>query len=143
MKMRILIICMAACLLSAACETFAGDVIVIVNEKGPLVNISDKDIREIYLGEKKIIGDDKISVLEPKDSKLKEAFLSSLIKMSVKDYRIHWTKKLFQEGLAPPESKESQQEIIDKVKKELNAIGYIGREKLQDEHGIKIVRTIK
>lgn len=61
----------------------------------------------------------------------------------LKGYRIYWTQKLFQEGLSPPESRESQQDIIDKVKKELKAIGYIGREKLQDEHGIKIVRTIK
>ena len=119
----------------------ADEVLVIVNSKGPLVNISDKDIRGIYQGEKRFEAGVKIIPVELKD--IKDQFLTSFMNTTSKDYRVLWTKKVFQDGIQPPASMTSADEVVEIVRQENGAIGYINKKDLKAESGIRIIKTIK
>lgn len=139
---RIITISVAICLILFPYQAFADEIILIVNEKGRLVNLTDKDIQDIYTGNKTIIEGFPIIVLEPKDKAAKELFVTTLLMMDLRDYRLNWTRKVFNDGSEPPHSKD-QQEIVDTVKKEWTAIGYVYKGQHKDLSGVKIIRTLK
>ena len=119
----------------------ADEVLVIVNSKGPLVNISDKDIRGVYQGEKRFEAGVKIIPVEL--GGIKEQFLSSFMNTTSKNYRVLWTKKVFQDGMQPPALMSSAEKVVEIVRRENGAIGYINKKDLKGESGIKIIKTIK
>jgi len=129
------------CILSLNSFVFAEEILIIVNNNGPLVNISDEDIKKVYKGEKRFEAGVKIIPVEL-DS-VKEQFLSSFIGTTSKDYRVHWTKKVFQDGIQPPATMPSIDDVMELVKMENGAIGYVGRKGFKDESNIKIIKTIK
>lgn len=126
---------------SLASFSFAEEVVIIVNSKGPLVNMSHGEIKGIYLGEKRFEAGVRIIPVELKDSK--DRFLTSFMNTTSKDYRILWTKKIFQDGIQPPASMTSAEEVVEIVRRESGAIGYINKKDLKDDSGIKIIKTIK
>ncbi|MBI3399514.1 MAG: hypothetical protein HY265_03525 [Deltaproteobacteria bacterium] len=144
-KMKTLLF-IALCLIGWTLTALADDIddiVVIVNEKGPLINIAERDIKDIYLGEKRIVSDVRITPFEPKDNDIKERFLSSFIKMADKEYRIYWTKKVFQDGIQPPASLTSMEDIVEMVKREKGAIGYVNKKRIKDEKGVRIIKVIQ
>lgn len=115
--------------------------IIVVNSNGPLVNMSDKEIKGIYQGERRFEAGVKIIPVELGD--IKGQFLTSFMNTTSKDYRVHWTKKVFQDGIQPPALMTSAEEVVEIVRQESGAIGYISKKDLKDESGIKIIKIIK
>jgi len=129
------------CILSLNSFVFAEEILIIVNNNGPLVNISDEDIKKVYKGEKRFEAGVKIIPVELEG--IKDQFLTSFIGTTSKDYRVHWTKKVFQDGIQPPATMPSIDDVVELVKMENGAIGYVGRKGFKDESNIKIIKTIK
>src|SRR3990167_8785701 len=129
------------CILSLNSFVFAGEMWVVVNVVGGVGFISDEDIKKVYKGEKRFEACVKIIPVEL-DS-VKEQFLSSFIGTTSKDYRVHWTKKVFQDGIQPPATMPSIDDVMELVKMENGAIGYVGRKGFKDESNIKIIKSIK
>jgi len=125
-----------------ASNLHAVEIVVIVNEAGPLVNLSAPNIRDIYLGEKRFEGDIKISATNYSEGPIKDVFFTAVLKMTSKEYRLYWTKKLFQAGGTAPMVMNNPQNIIETVRKTKGAIGYVAKEDLKDIKGIKIIKDI-
>ncbi len=126
-----------------AANLSAEEIAIIVNEEGPLTQISEAEIKEIYLGNIKFAGGAAVIPLHYSEGPVKDAFLFSLIKMNSREYRLHWTKKVFQEGGTVPVVQNSFHLIVSFVSKNKGAIGYVLRTELTDMKGIKIVATIQ
>ena len=126
-----------------AANLYAEEIAIIVNEQGPLTQISEAEIREIYLGNMKFAGGTAIVAVHYREGSVKDAFLSSIVKMNSREYRLYWTKKIFQEGGALPALQNSFQLIVSFVSKNKGAIGYVLRTELTDMKGIKVVATIQ
>jgi len=122
---------------------YAEEIAVIVNETGLLTEISEADIREIYMGNIKFVKDTAVMPIHYKEGPVKDKFLSSIIGMNSKAYRLYWTKKVFQEGGTVPFAQDSFQLIALFVSKNKGAIGYVLRSELVDMKGIKVVTTIQ
>ncbi|HHD12027.1 MAG TPA: hypothetical protein ENK42_06265 [Deltaproteobacteria bacterium] len=101
------------------------DFIIIVNKHGPLVNADVSTVRDIYLGEKRFARNTKLMPVHMVEGSLKESFLKRVVGMSPKEYKLHWVKKVFQEGITPPPSMASVADIIALVSKDRGAIAYI------------------
>jgi hypothetical protein len=99
--------------------------IVIVNEGGPLAEASMEDVREVYLGEKRFGKGMKLLPVNFTEGPLKDLFLKKIVGMSSKDYKHHWIKKVFQEGLNIPATMGSTSDIIEFVSKEKGAVAYL------------------
>jgi ABC-type phosphate transport system substrate-binding protein len=125
-----------------ASNLHAVEIVVIVNEAGPLVNLSAPNIRDIYLGEKSFEGGIKIAAINYSEGPVKNVFFTEVLKMTSKEYRLYWTKKLFQAGGTAPMVINNPKNILDTVRKTKGAIGYVAKEDLKDIKGIKIIEEI-
>lgn len=124
-------------------QAHAAEIAIIVNASGPLVNADERDIADIYLGEKKFQDGIKIAPLLYPEGSVKEAFLKETLRMTPKDYKLYWTKKIFQEGTPIPKTPASPADIINTVKETEGAIGFLPNEMLKDLSGIKVIKVIK
>jgi hypothetical protein len=111
-------------------HAYAQDFIVIANKGGPLVEADMGLVREVYLGEKRFATDTKLRPVKflPvnfTEGSLKDSFLKAVIGMSSKEYKHHWIKKVFQEGLSFPVTMGSPIGIIEFVGKEKGAVAYL------------------
>lgn len=125
-------------LLSGA-PVWAGELAVIANANGP---VKLDDVRAIFLGEKRFEGSVKLIPVNAADEAQKAVFLEAVVKMSAKDYKTHWTKKVFQDGLTAPIAKATAKEIVDFVAKEAGAVGYVPKEAADNAPGIKTLTTV-
>jgi len=124
-------------------DLFAEQIAIIVNQNGPLTHISKGDVREIYLGERRFVEGVRIVPIHCPEGPIKDSFLSSIIGQTSKAYKLHWTKKVFQEGLTLPEVKADPSEIVELVRKQQEAIGYVPRELVSEDQGVRIIDTIE
>jgi ABC-type phosphate transport system substrate-binding protein len=116
---------------------------IIVNNDGPLTHLSKAEVREIYLGEIRFVESIRIIPIHSPEGPLKEIFLSTVIGWPSKSYKLHWTKKVFQEGLRLPPVKAHPEEIIEWVKEQPGAIGYVPRELADGQSGVRILYVLE
>lgn len=121
----------------------AEQIIIIVNANGPLVHISASDIRDIYMGEIKFVQGIRILPIHYPEGHVKDIFLSQVLGQSSKAYRLHWTKKVFQEGLTLPAIKSNPREIVELVETQPGAIGYVPRQWVNGHKGLRIVSSFE
>ncbi|HET6465010.1 MAG TPA: hypothetical protein VFH55_05295 [Nitrospiria bacterium] len=131
------------CLLCSSINLHAEQVAVIVIKDGPLSHISKAEIRGIYLGEIRFVGGMPVRPIQYPEGQVKDAFLSNIIGMSAKDYKLYWVKKLFQEGLTPPLVKTDPAEIMNAVREDPWGIGYLPKELASEASDIQIIYIIQ
>lgn len=101
-------------------SAFAGDLFVIANSG---VNLTQAEVKDVFLGEKQVAGAVKLS---PVDNKAIQAdFLSKVVGVDKIKYDSIWAKKSFQDGLTAPKAKGSDADVIDYVKNTPGGIGYV------------------
>lgn len=103
----------------------AGDFIVIANRHGPLVETGMAGVRDIYLGGKRFANDTRLLPVNFTEGAMKDHFLEAVVDMSSKEYKLHWVKLVFQEGLSLPRSMGSATDILEFVAKEKGAVAYV------------------
>ena len=99
---------------------YAADIVVISH---PGTSISAGDVKDIFLGEKQFAGGTKLLPVD--NASLQDSFLSKFLDMAKSKYSSAWTKKSFRDGLSPPEMKSGDSEVIDFVKRNPGAVGYV------------------
>jgi len=120
----------------------AEQIVVVVNKDGPLSHLSKGEIRGIYLGEIRFVGGMPVRPIQYPEGPEKDAFLSNVIGMSAKDYKLYWVKKLFQEGLTPPLVKADPVAILNAVRDDAWGIGYLPKEFVNEASDIQIVYIV-
>lgn len=123
-------------------DLFAMDIAIIVNSSGPLMTATDADIKEIYLGEKMFEEEIKISPLLYPEGDIKEIFLREIVDMTPKEYKLYWTRKVFQEGLLVPKTIANPADIITAVRENRGGIGFLRKEMIKNLAGVKIIKVI-
>lgn len=98
----------------------AADVFVIAH---PSAAISQAEVRDVFLGEKQFAGSTKLVPVD--NGAAQEEFLGKALKMEGAKYNSTWTKKSFREGLNPPAIKSGDLEVIEFVKRNAGAVGYV------------------
>jgi ABC-type phosphate transport system substrate-binding protein len=118
--------------LSARAESIA----VIVNADGPLVGLTRDDVRALYLGDRQFVGTTRASVIHLPEGPVKDAFLRNVTGIGLKDYRLHWVRKVFQEGLSLPRVVGSPSAVVADVQSHPADIGYVSERAAEGVHGI-------
>ncbi len=111
--------CASLALLAGSAQALAGDLFVI----GNAVTLTPDDIKDVFLGEKQIVGGTKLVPLD--NAALQKDFLEKVIKLDAAKYGSVWTKKGFRDGLTAPAVKNSDAEVIAVVKATAGAVGYV------------------
>jgi hypothetical protein len=98
-----------------------ADIYIIAN---PSVRLTPEEAREVFLGEKQLVGSVKLVPFD--NASAQPEFLEKVYRMDVGKYNTLWAKKGFRDGLNPPAVKGTDLEVISTVKATPGAVGYVG-----------------
>ena len=106
-----------SCLGSSA---LGADIFIVTSAE---VKLSASDIREIYVGDMEFSGGLR---LVPVDNQAVQAeFVARVLSMGLDRYNTLWTKKAFRDALNPPAVKPTDMEVLNFVRQNRGAIGYV------------------
>lgn len=135
----IVIIIFAAMILAEEAKTYK----VIVNESNPINSITKKELAKIFF--KKLTKWDSGSAIllvdQDESSPVREIFCKDVLKKSVAKTKVFWQEQIFSGRGVPPIEKASDKEVIDYVKSNPGAIGYISVNATIPSSGIKVIEV--
>ena len=126
---------------------FAENIVVIVNEKSPVLSenkssLDAKEVKDIYLGKTKFWKGALIKAVNQKDKALLASFIEKICNMHVPDYQVYWVKLELEVGISSPKVMETSKDVLRFVQYEKNAIGYVLESEVLDAPGVKIVLSL-
>jgi ABC-type phosphate transport system substrate-binding protein len=126
----------------ACAQSESQDVVVIVKTNSPVpVEITQKELKDIYLGNKESVDGVKLLLADQKDKEIFEVFISQFIGMSTGSYKSHWVRRLFSFGAAVPKVVDGTAEMIKYVSENQGAIGYVWKSDIKgNERGVRAVK---
>ena len=126
-----------------------AEVVVIVHPESSVQALTPRQVSNLYLGRSPIIGRQEreatlpTAVFEhPADSPLREAFIRSLNGMTLSQLNAYWARLRFSGEVLPPVALTSNGAVIDAVRRDRNAIGYVDA-KAVGGASVKVVLRLK
>nr|WP_321406371.1 substrate-binding domain-containing protein [uncultured Carboxylicivirga sp.] len=120
-------------------ETLAQSYKVIVNNTNSISTISKKDISQIFL-KKKTKWENGVAIV-PVDltinSTTRELFTTEVHNKKISAIRSYWQQAIFSGAATAPIEKGADKEVIEYVKNNAGAIGYISGS--SDASGVKVI----
>ncbi len=117
-----------------------ADIYIIVNERSDIDAISQKQIAALYLGRKRAMESNRVTILERPD-KLRAVFFEQLIDMSLSQVNAYWAKLQFSGRVRLPEVIETEAELFSRLKGDVTVLGY--SQQKPTEMGLKVILTIE
>ena len=133
------------CLLAAlgiASAVRAEDIAVIVNADGPLTSLTLPDVRALYLGERQFVGPELVVLLHLPEGDVKAAFLSRVVDQTLKEYKLHWLQRVFQEGATLPKVVAGPEAMVGVVATRRNSVGYVPASLAQETPDVKVLFVV-
>ncbi|AMG32223.2 hypothetical protein AL542_16685 [Grimontia hollisae] len=116
-----------------------AELVVVVNEQNPISSLSSRQLIDLYMGRYDSYPNGVIAntVDWPERSQEREMFYRQLVNKSTAQVNAYWARLLFTGKSEPPLTVASAGDIINFVKKNINAIAYLNETDLVD--GLKVV----
>ena len=131
--MRYIVAVLMFALLSAGSVALAADFVLITDNANPETTISDKDVKNIYLGKKTVWGDGShITVYTNSASNVNAVFMKEMVRKSPQQYSTYWKKSLFTGTGLPPQDFDSDEAVKAAVAAKPGSIAYIPVSALDD-----------
>lgn len=118
----------------------ANDFQIVVNEKFPLDELTQEQLKKIYLKKVTYIDGIKIFAINiAANNKLRDEFEAAMIAMSKKSLKSYWNKAHYH-GVRPPKSLKSASSVLSYVANIEGAIAYVPKSLVLDGslHVIKV-----
>jgi ABC-type phosphate transport system substrate-binding protein len=100
---------------------------IVVNSDNPITSLNKKQIKKIYT--KKLTKWDNDKKIKPvdlqKNSDIRKSFSNSVLGKSVSAMRAFWQRQIFSGKGVPPPEKKNDDDVIEYVKNNPGAIGYV------------------
>lgn len=128
-------------LLLTTVNTWAG-IVVIVNKENTVTELSKREIIDLYMGRNLYFPDGKLALRldHPPTSEEREQFYQSLVKKTVAQVNAYWAKLLFTGRATPPMLMGNSDQVLDTIRNNRNAIGYIDEADL--DQSVKVVGRV-
>ena len=127
MKRYFVLLVLFAITLGFSSEVNGQNYKVIVNTDNPVKEISRKELDKVFL--KKVTKWENDVKIKPinlnQESDVRESFSKDVHKKNVSAIKAYWQKQIFTGKGVPPVEKSNDREIIDFVKSNPGAVGYI------------------
>lgn len=120
-----------------------ADIYVIVHAGNSLHPLSNKDAVDLFMGRTRTYpnGDFVLACDLPRDHASRVSFYQSLTGMSQAQLNSYWSRLMFTGQVMPPQTFGSEGAVVDMVKRNPGAIGYVGQD--PQDKGVRVVLTIK
>jgi ABC-type phosphate transport system substrate-binding protein len=116
-----------------------GDIVVIANKSIDIKDISMKDIKNIYLKNKKDIQGIKLTPIDNKN--IKHSFDKKVLNKTQLQVNSYWAKMIFSGKNQPPVLLENDSLVVQRVLNNKNIIGYIKKDNI--DSNIQTLLNIK
>jgi ABC-type phosphate transport system substrate-binding protein len=118
---------------------WAADLVVIVNQKNAVNKLSRDEVIDIFLGRNRQLssGITALPLDLPGSVAEREQFYSRLTGKSMNEINAYWARLIFSGRASPPTSMRSQEESMQMVIDNRNAVGYVERSKISPQ--VKVV----
>lgn len=129
--------------MTLAWATARADVYVIVNANNAIRTLSNKETVDLFMGRTRTYanGDYVLACDLPRDHGTRVNFYQTLTGMSQAQLNSYWSRLMFTGQVMPPQTVPSEQGVIEMVKRNPGAIGYVGQD--PQEKGVRVVLTLK
>jgi len=140
--------CKAQCLmlLLASLASWSGasaqDVVLVANKGVKISEITDADLRGIFMGTRTRFADGSHAVpVTLRGGPAHEVFLRNHLSEGPEEFRSQWRKVVFTGQGAMPKTFDSESALIEYVAATPGAIGYVSR--ISSQVGVKLLTTVK
>jgi ABC-type phosphate transport system substrate-binding protein len=120
----------------------AQDVVLVANKGLKISEITNRDLRAIFLGTKTRFSDGSHAVpVTLKGGPAHEVFLKNYVGENPEEFRSQWRKVVFTGQGAMPKAFDSESALIEYVADTPGAVGYVSRISQQDR--VKLLAAVK
>lgn len=118
---------------------YAEDIVIVCNKSVKVDDVSQADIRDIFLGKKTMWDDgDKIKFVTMKNGEVHESFLETYVRKTTMQFDTYWKKLVFTGRARTPKTFTTTDGIKDFIENTDGAIGYIPASALEDD--LQVIR---
>lgn len=106
-----------------------ADILVVVHPDSPLRQLTANEVANLYLGRLQSLnnGDPALVLDQPRDSSVRARFFKLLNGMDLRRVNAYWARLQFSGGTLPPIQLSGDQAILDVVRHDRLAIGYVDK----------------
>lgn len=117
------------------CQVSLADIVVIGNKESQVKELTKKQVIDIYMGRKSTFpnGDTALPLDQNSDSTIRKMFYQVLVEKTVSEVNSYWARLLFSGRATPPRSIKGGTMVIDMIRNNKSAIGYIKLEDLTED----------
>ncbi len=121
----------------------AADMAVIVNAANPVKQLNQTQVADLYLGRSRTFpGGEYALVFDlPRDAPLRQRFFTSLAGMTPQQVNTYWSRLMFTGQVLPPQALPNDRAVLDIVRRNPGAIGYVNAEAL--DSAVRVVLLLK
>lgn len=131
--MRYITLILACAFVLVGSAALAADYVVVANKETPVTVVSQKDLKNMYLGKKTTWSDgSRVTVFTRLDSDINKPFLKQVVNKTPQQYSTYWKKSLFTGTGLPPKDFASDAELKAAIAATPGAVGYIPASALDD-----------
>ena len=119
-----------------------AEIAIIANKASPLTVVKASDIQRVYLGKtQKIDGTAVTPINQTKNTSLSDSFNKVVLNKSGNQVKAYWSKLIFTGKGTPPQELNNDIEVINAVRNDANAIGYIDANLADDS--VNVILTLE
>lgn len=121
----------------------AADFVVVTHPNNDIEQLSKQELISIYMGRTTTLEDGQqvLALDQESNSEIKEHYYEWLVNKSLNEINAYWSRLLFSAKAIPPYKLSSNEEVIQFINTNTNAIGYIDKHYVTDK--VKVVNSGK
>jgi ABC-type phosphate transport system substrate-binding protein len=129
--------------LAMAWAVARADIYVIVNANNAMRPLTNKEAIDLFMGRTRTFpnGDYVLACDLQRDHASRVRFYQSLTGMTQAQLNSYWSRLMFTGQVMPPQTIGSEAAMLEMVRRNPGAIGYVGQE--PQDKGVRVVLTIK
>lgn len=107
---------------------YADEIAVVLNSSNPVTKLTQREISDIFLARRKVFplsGAAPFVLEQPRNSLLRKNFFRLLNGMEIRQVNSYWARLQFSGEVQPPKVLPNSQAVIEFVRNNPDAIGYV------------------
>jgi len=133
----------AAILALAAVPSARADLYVVAHVSNPQAALMQKEVLELFMGRQRAFADGSFAFVFdlPRNSAVRERFYQQVAGMSPAQVNSYWARLMFSGQAMPPQPLPDERAMVEVVKRNPNALGYLGSP--PTDKGVRVLLVVR